>query len=123
MKTFSKIVAILMVVAMLAAVFTACGDDKKESNLKDERIIGTWKQTDEIDGNWTWVFNEDGTCSLTGETTGFQSSGTYKNEGDDYGKLRIKLDDWSEEALFTYAVTEKVLDLEGINASYYLIKQ
>jgi len=122
MKTITRIVAVVMAIAMLAAVFTACGD-KKGNNLKDDRLYGTWKQTDKVDGNWTWVFNEDGTCSLTGETTGFDSKGTYTLEGNDLGKIRIHLDGWEKDKLFTYAVTEKVLDLEEAFSSYYLLKQ
>ena len=119
MKRFSRIVAVLMVVAILASVFAACG--KKE--IKDERLYATWKQTDKIDGNWTWIFNADGTCSLTNDDTNETVKGTFKNEGDDYGKLRIKLDTWDKETLFTYSVTDKVLDIEGIKVSYYLLKQ
>ena len=120
MKTITRIVAVLMAVAMIAALMAACGE---KNTLKDDRLYGTWKQTDEVDGNWTWVFNEDGTCSLKGETTGFDSKGTYTIEGDDFGKMRVKLDGWSEEKLFTYAVTEKALDMEEPHSSYYCIKQ
>ena len=119
MKTVSRIIAVVMVIAMIAACMTACG--KKE--LKDDRLYGTWKQTDKVDGDWTWVFNEDGTCSLKGDTTGFDSKGTYKLEGEELGKMRVKLDGWSEDKLFTYAVTAKALDLEEAHSSYYCIKQ
>ena len=47
MKTFSRIIAVVMVIAMIAACMTACG--KKE--LKDDRLYGTWKQTDKVDGD------------------------------------------------------------------------
>ena len=121
MKTFARIIAVVMVIAMIAGVMTACGDKKKVTTEKDARLVGTWKQTDEVDGNWTWVFNDDGTCSLTGDS--FDSKGTYEQAGSDLGKLKIKLDGWSEDKVFTYAVTEKVLDLEEAHSSYYCIKQ
>ena len=120
MKTISRIIAVVMVIAMIAAVMTACGG---KNNLKDDRLYGTWKQTDKVDGDWTWAFNEDGTCSLKGDTTGFDSKGTYTFEGEDLGKIRVKLDGWSEDKLFTYAVTAKALDLEEAHSSYYCIKQ
>ena len=124
MKTASRIIAIIMVIAMLAAVMTGCGGKKGKKPVtteKDDRLIGTWVQTDEVDGNWTWIFNADGTCSLKGKD--FDSAGTYAQAGSELGKLRIKLDAWSEDKLFTYAVTEKVLDLEESFSSYYLFKQ
>lgn len=121
MKTITRVVAVIMIVAMLATFMTACGNKKKVTTEKDDRLVGTWVQTDEVDGNWTWVFNADGTCTLTGDS--FNGTGTYEQAGSELGKLRIKLDAWSEDKLFTYAVTDKVLDLEESFSSYYLIKQ
>ena len=51
MKTISRIIAVVMVIAMIAAVMTACGG---KNNFKDDRLYGTWKQTDKVDGDWTW---------------------------------------------------------------------
>ena len=63
------------------------------------------------------------TATGLGDTTGFDSKGTYTFEGEDLGKIRVKLDGWSEDKLFTYAVTAKALDLEEAHSSYYCIKQ
>ena len=108
MKTFTRILAVVMIVAMVATLMAACS-----KTYVDERIVGTWKQTDDIDGNWTWTFEKDGKCKLVGDTTGFNSEGTFRFEKEGSGKIYIKLKDWSEETIFTYTVTEKVLDLEG----------
>ena len=114
MRKFTKMIAVLMLIATLTAVFAACNSEK------DDRIIGTWKQTDEIDGNWTWTFTEDGKCSLTDDATGSVNSGTYKIVEH---RIHVNLEDWTEEQVFSYAVTDYVLDLENFDYSFYLMKQ
>lgn len=121
MKTFTRVIAVLMMVAMLASLMVACGE-KKEENHIDSNLVGTWRQTDEKDGNWTWTFNNDGTCRLVGDD-GFESDGTYLIPEADLGKIKIKLDKWEKEVLFTYTATEKVIDLESFTLSYYCVKQ
>ena len=122
MKTFTRVIAVVMMVAVLASLMVACGGAKKEENHPDNSIVGTWKQTDDKDGNWTWTFNSDGTCKLVGDD-GFDSDGTYTIPEEGIGKIKIKLDKWEKETMFTYSVTEKVLDLETFDASYYCQKQ
>ena len=117
MKTFARVIAVVMIVAVLASLMTACGD----KGYMDKKLIGTWTQTDDKDGNWTWTFKDDNTCRLVGEN--FDSEGTYKIENESTGKIHIKLKDWSEEKLFSYVATSKVLDLEGMDSSYYCKKQ
>ena len=119
MKTFTRVVAVLMLVAVLSTLMVACG---KPKNNIDDKLLGTWKQTDAQDGNWTWTFNSDGTCKLVGDD-GFDSDGTYTIPEEGIGKIKIKLDKWEKETMFTYSVTEKVLDLETFDASYYCQKQ
>ena len=119
MKTFTRVIAVLMMVAVLMSLLAACG----KKSYKDENIIGSWKQTDEIDGNWTWTFNDDFTCRLVGETDGFDSEGTYWIESEGIGKIHIALDEWDNEELFTYAVTPKVMDLEHMDYSFHCYKQ
>ena len=120
MKTFTKVVAVLMIVAVLASLMVACG---KPKNNIDENLVGTWKQTDETDGNWTWTFNKDGSCKLEGETDNFSSEGTYLIEEAGVGKIKIKLDKWDKEKLFTYVATEKALNLQSFDVSYFCQKQ
>lgn len=117
MKAFTRIIAVVMLIAMLGTMMAAC------NKYTDDRIVGTWSQTDEIDGNWTWTFEKDGKCKLVGETTGFESEGTYRFEGEGIGKIYINLKDWTEEKTFTYTVTEKVLDLEETYSSFHCLKQ
>ena len=121
MKTLTRVIAVLVLAAMLASVMAAC------SSYWDERIYGSWKQTDKVDGNWTWTFEKGGKCSLTSDD-GFTSSGTYKLEGEGTGKIKITLDSWpldnkAGEKLFSYAVTETVMDLLEENYDFHCFKQ
>ena len=118
MKTITKVVAVLMLVAVFATLMTACG---KPKNHIDENLIGTWTQTDDK-GSWTWTFNKDGTCKLEG-SDGFSSDGTYLIEEEGIGKIKINLDKWDKEKLFTYSATGKVIDLESFDVNYYCMKQ
>ena len=122
MKTMTRVLAVLVIAAMLATLMAACG-----KTYWDERIYGSWKQTDDVDGNWTWTFEEGGKCSLAGDD-GFSATGTFKMEGEGTGKIYIKLDSWpldnqAGEKLFSYAVTEKVMDLLEENYDYHCFKQ
>lgn len=119
MKTFTKVVAVLLAIVAVASLMAACG----EKNHIDEKLVGTWKQTDDVEGNWIWTFNNDGTCKLVGETTGFSDEGTYLIENPDNGKIKIKLSTWSEESLFSYTATSKSMILENFEVSYYCDKQ
>lgn len=121
MKTFTRVIAVVMMVALLASLMVACGE-KKEENHIDNNLVGTWKQTDETDGNWTWTFNNDGTCKLVGDD-GFESDGTYMIPEEDLGKIKITLDKWDKEVMFTYTATEKVIDLESFDYSFYCQKE
>lgn len=122
MKTLTRVFAAMLLILILASVMAGCAK-QEEIIYRDPNVVGTWKQTDEIDGDWTWTFNEDGTCRLVGDTTGFDSEGTYKMEAEGIGKIYITLNDWDAEKLFTYAVTPKVLDLEETYSSFHCFKQ
>ena len=122
MKVITRAVAVLMLIALLGAFMAACGEDNSKG-YTDPNLLGTWKQTDEVDGNWTWTFNEDGTCKLVSDTAGFNSEGTYKIENDSNGKIHITLTSWGEERLFTYTATSKKLNLISLDDEYYCDKQ
>ena len=117
MKTISRVLAVVMRAAMLVSVFAACG------RVVDERILGSWKQEDEIDGNVTWTFEKDGKCSLTNNDTGAVDEGTYKLEAENSGKIYIKLKSWDKEKLCTYVATSKVMDIEEMTFSFHGYKQ
>ena len=119
MKTITRVIAALMLVAMLAVVMSACGN-----NIKDERLYGSWKQTDPVDGNWTWTFSEDGKCSLTNDDTGAVDEGTYYIPEEGMPRVNIKLKSDNEDKTYSYTVTEKVLDLMQIDGyEFYGMKQ
>ena len=120
MKTFTRVVAVLMLVAVLSTLMAACG---KPKNYIDDNLIGTWKQTDDKNGNWTWTFNKDGTCKLEGGPDNFSSEGTFFIGDPNLGKIKINLKEWKEEKMFTYTVTPKALDLESFDDIYYCKKQ
>ncbi|WP_407383772.1 DUF5640 domain-containing protein [Ruminococcus sp.] len=119
MKTITRVIAAVMLVAMMAALMTACG----QKNYVDNNLVGTWKQTDAKEGNWIWTFNSDHTCKLVGETDGSSHEGTYKIEDQKNGKVKIKLDNWDKEQTYSYTVTEKNMILETFDVSYYCEKQ
>lgn len=121
MKTLTRVITVVMMVAVLASLMAACGA-KKEENHVDNNLVGTWKQTDEVDGNWTWTFNSDGTCTLVGDN-GFEGVGTYLIPEEGIGKIKITLDKWEQQTLFTYTATDKALNLESFTESYYCVKQ
>lgn len=114
MKTFTRVIAVVMLVAMIATLMAAC---KKEDSkgIIDQGLVGTW--TDETAGT-TWTFNDDYTCSLTNGPDGFSGTGTYKIENADNGKIDITLEGWDGVKHFTYTATEKVVDLETIEVAY-----
>lgn len=120
MKTFTKVVAVLMVITVLATLMTACG---KPKNHIDDNLVGTWKQTGGADGDWTWTFNNDGTCKLEGGNDNFSSEGTFLIEEEDVGKIKIKLKDWDKEQLFTYTATDKKLQLQNFDVTYFCDRQ
>ncbi|MBQ3264842.1 MAG: hypothetical protein IJH07_03605 [Ruminococcus sp.] len=122
MKTFTRVFAVIMIAAILATLMAACGKQGEQKNYIDNNLVGTWTQTDETDGNWTWTFNDDGTCKLVGDD-GFESDGTYQIPEEDVGKIEITLEKWEKSTLFTYTATTKVLDLESFDLSYYCQKQ
>ncbi|MBQ9233255.1 MAG: hypothetical protein IJ167_04370 [Lachnospiraceae bacterium] len=120
MKRFSKKLSLLLCVVMLAAALCGCGKDS-DGGSKDA-IAGTWKQTDEINGDWTWTFDGKGKCTLKGDTTGFSSNGTYTLD-EAGGKVTVDLESWMDKKEYSYTLNGNNLDLEETYSSYHLIKQ
>ncbi len=121
MKKIAGILSIALIAVMLAAVLTACGGGSADGGSKDA-IAGSWKQIDEVNGNWTWTFDGSGKCTLDGETTGFKSNGTYKL--DEAAKtVTVNMESWTDEKVYTYTLTDTTLDLEETLSSYHLVKQ
>ena len=116
MSKMMKKVALVLCVVMVLSVFTACGGGKTDA------ITGTWKQTDEVNGNWVWTFKGGSKAKLVGETTGFESEGTYTLD-EANGKVTITLDSWSETKEYSYTLNGNNLDLEETYSSYHLVKQ
>ena len=106
MKILTRVIAVLMLAAMLAGVMAACG------KVVDERLYASWKQTDDTDGNLTWTFDKDGKFTQTNDDTGAVEEGTYKLEAEGSPKIYLKLPSWKNEKLCTYVCTTKVLDIE-----------
>ena len=115
MKKVTTFLSIALIAVMLICVLSACGGQK-------DAIAGTWKQTDEVNGDWVWEFDGSGKCKLDGITTGFKTEGTYVL--DEAAKtLTVNMDSWSEEKVYTYTLTDTTLDLESTYSSYNLVKQ
>lgn len=118
MKKISMKLALLLCLVMVATLLTACGGEDE----KADAITGTWKQTDEIDGDWTFTFSKGSKVKFVGNTTGFESEGTYVLD-EANKKLKINLEGWSAEKNFDYTLEGDVLDLKETYTSYHLIKQ
>lgn len=115
MKKSLGIIALLIAAVMIVCTLAACG----ESAQKDA-FAGTWKQTDEVDGDWTWTFDGSGKC--TADNTVFKQEGTYSiNES--AGTATIKLELWDNEIVYTYKLTDTTLELSSTYSGFHLVKQ
>ena len=115
MKRITAIVSFALIAAMMLCVLTACGGTK-------DAIAGTWKQTDEVNGDWVWEFDGSGKCTLDGITTGFKTEGTYVID-ENAKTLTVTMDGWDDVKVYTYTLTDTTLDLDSTYSSYHLIKQ
>lgn len=127
MRKFSKVLALLLTVAILATFMVACGGNSDGGSGNDSAggagdiFKGTWKQTDEVNGDWTWTFDGAGKCTLVGDTTGFSGEGTYSI--DEAAKTAtVKIEAWDEEKVYDYTLDGDKLDLESKYSSYHLVK-
>lgn len=130
MKHLSKVLALILAVAMIATFMVACGDKKDEGGSAQtpdnggasDILSGTWKQTDEVNGDWTWTFDGAGKCTLVGDTTGFSGEGTYQlDEG--AKTVTVKIDAWDDEKVYDYTLDGDKLDLDSTYSTYHLVKQ
>lgn len=115
-KRFRRLAALLCLAVVVCMVLAACGG----GGAKDA-ISGTWKQTDEINGNWEWTF-DGGKCKLVGETTGFEGEGTYTLD-ETAKKVTITVDGWENPIEYTYTLDGNNLSLDSDYSSYKLVKQ
>ena len=125
MKKLSMKLALLLCLVMVTTLLTACGGEdsgSKEDDSKKDAVTGTWKQTDEMDGDWTFTFSNGSKAKLVGDTTGFESEGTYVLD-EANKKLKVNLEGWSAEKEYDYTLDGDVLDLKETYSSFHLIKQ
>ena len=88
MKTFAKVLAVLMALALMISL-VACGSNDSKEEKKDDAaateaateaaatIVGTWESTD-APGSF-YVFNADGTGAIA--ASGFSIGFTYTDDG------------------------------------------
>ena len=124
MKKVTRKLALLLCLVMLATALVACGgsDGGSSDSGKTDAVTGTWKQTDEVNGDWTWTFSDGSKAKLVGNTTGFESDGTYTLD-EANKKLKVKLDKWDAEKEYDYTLNGTTLDLTEKYSSYHLTKQ
>ena len=125
MKKVTRKLALLLCFVMLATALVACGgssDGGSSDSGKTDAVTGTWKQTDEVNGDWTWTFSGGSKAKLVGNTTGFESDGTYTLD-EANKKLKIKLEKWDAEKEYDYTLNGTTLDLNEKYSSYHLTKQ
>ena len=119
MKKLTKKLAVVLCLMMLATALVGCGGG---DSGKTDAVTGTWKQTDEVDGNWVFTFSGGSKVKFVGETTGFESEGTYVLD-EANKKLTVTLEKWDNPKEFTYTLNGNTLDLKETYANYHLIKQ
>ena len=117
MKKLTKKLVVVLCLMMLATAMVACGDGGKT-----DAVTGTWKQTDEVDGNWVFTFCDGSKVKFVGETTGFESEGTYTLD-ETNKKLTVTLEKWDPPKEFSYTLNGNNLDLEETYTHYHLVKQ
>lgn len=141
MKLLVKLLALTLAVLMLASVMVACGDKKEEEKsgskgdtatdpateaateaAEADILTGSWKQTDEINGDWVWTFDGAGKCHLKGITTGFDDDGTYILD-EAASIVTVKINAWDDTKDYTYTLDGDKLDLESTYSSYHLIRE
>lgn len=131
MKQLSKVLSLILAVVLLASVAVACGDKKDDAKSGDKSggsaatsdvLTGTWKQTDEVNGDWEWTFDGAGKCKLVGITTGFESEGTYKlDEG--AKTVSVDMESWDNVKVYAYTLEGDNLDLNSDYSNYHLVKE
>lgn len=114
MKKTMKLTALFLAVIMAVSLLASCG-------AAPDALSGTWKQTDEVNGDWTWTF-DGGKCKLVGDTTGFESEGTYVLD-ESKKTVTVNLEGWDAEKVYNYTLSGDKLDLEETYSSYHLVKQ
>lgn len=99
-KNLLHLLAIMMV-AVLSVGFASCSSDDDES--VDSSIIGTWEDTNYIDGTWQWTFNSNGkgTCKVIDNTT-YTFTFDFSFDG---STLIIKGEEDGERYTDTYSVS------------------
>lgn len=121
MKKLMTILSLTLIAVLVLGIFAACGGKDTPGEPVDP-LAGEWKQTDEIDGTWTWSFDGYGKCTLSCEETGFSSKGTYQLDETEK-TVTAKLEAWDNEKVYTYTLTDTTLDLEETYSTYHLVKQ
>ncbi len=130
MKKLTKKLVVFFSLVMIMTVAVACGGSSTGTTAaggssdsgKTDAITGTWKQTDEVNGNWTWTFSDGSKAKLVGETVGFESEGTYTLD-ETNKKVTVTLASWDKPKEYTYKLDGTTLDLDETYTSYHLIKQ
>ena len=146
MRKATSIISLTLTAVMALFAFAGCDSDTKDTKAGTEKqteavtetakqtetvqqteietdaVFGSWKQTDEVNGNWTWTFDGQGKCHLDGETTGFQTDGTYVLD-ESAKTLTVNMEGWSDQKVYTYTLTDTKLDLDETYSSYHLVKQ
>lgn len=102
MKTTKKLTATLLLLALVFAL-AACGGSK-------DAVAGTWTGDLGLDGVVTWTFDGKGGCTMENEFA--KQEGTYKLDGD---QMSVKLENWDEEVVYTFAVDSGTLTMNDNN--------
>lgn len=119
MKIIVRAVAAVMLIAVVAAMFAACGKDKKKQEAEtvyydDARIVDKWVCDDEGDDT-TWTFYDDDTFTVTGGPQKADIKGTYHILREDGVKLEINVEGEEKSREFSYVPTDTSIMINGFD--------
>lgn len=103
-----KIISIVSIIAIIivALTFTGCGRNKSEEEKKVS-IVGTWKIEAEVDLDYKYVFNEDGTGAY--QYNGAELKFTYEDNGN---SIKIMFDGSPVASEVEYKIEGDILTIK-----------
>ena len=120
MKFFIRAIAAVMLIAVAATMFAACGKDNKKEKAEetvyydDVRIENKWVSDTEGDDT-TWTFYNNDTFTLTGGPNKLDIKGTYHILSEEGVHLEIVVDGEDKPRRFTYTPTETNIIINGFD--------
>ena len=131
MKTFYKLLSLLMVLCMIVGVFSACGEDNGSGSTSDDDNTVSMDDVDvDIDlgggdnsGGSDNGGNNSGDNTITGITT-VDNDDIFKNIPEELKKTTVTIAHWGDEGAAEYVKVQKQFTKEtGIKVKWMLLTQ